>query len=61
MGSLLQSFRDALGGQLLAQPGMLVVHGNPLSWRACEDRLGRGLVLADEARPLAGREISRAD
>jgi hypothetical protein len=31
MGGLLVSFGDALGGQLLAQPGMLVVHVLPLS------------------------------
>jgi hypothetical protein len=30
LGGLLVSFRDALGGQLLAQPGMLVVHVLPL-------------------------------
>jgi hypothetical protein len=30
-GGLLLSFGDALGGQLLAQPGMLVVHVLSLS------------------------------
>src|SRR4029453_1854223 len=29
LGGLLLSFGDALGGQLLAQPGMLVVHVPP--------------------------------
>jgi hypothetical protein len=35
LGGLLVSFGDALGGQLLAQPGMLVVHVLPLS-SSCE-------------------------
>jgi hypothetical protein len=39
LGSLLLSFGDALGGQQLAQPGMLVVHipslPFPAAQRAC--------------------------
>jgi hypothetical protein len=31
LGGLLVSFADALGGQRLAQPGMLVLHVIPLS------------------------------
>jgi ABC-type Na+ efflux pump permease subunit len=50
LGGLLVSFGDSLGGQRLAQPGMLVLHVIPLS-----SLLAAVLLKAALSSAVAGR------